>query len=64
MEYLKFTEKNGSTVYVNADKIISLTPRACGDVTILAGAGLYWHARPDSIEQITLDVALGEVRGS
>ena len=55
MKFLKAIDKDGETVYLSVDNILSIRPRKCGDVTILLGAGLYWNVEPDSMEFVDLE---------
>lgn len=50
MRFLKAISTDGETVYLAVPHILSITPRKCGDVTVLMGAGLYWHVRPEAME--------------
>lgn len=55
MKFLKATATDGGTVYLAVPHILSITPRKCGDVTVLMGAGLYWHIVPESMEFVELE---------
>lgn len=61
MKFLKAIDTDGETVYLAVPHILSITPRKCGDVTILMGAGLYWHVVPDSMEFVDLETIPGEI---
>lgn len=62
MEFLKAITTDGDTVYFAVSKILTITPRKCGDVTILLGGGLYWHINPDSLEYVDLNEVMREVK--
>lgn len=55
MKFLKAITTNGTTEYFNVDKILSLTPRKSGDVTVLMGAGLFWHIKPETMVFVELE---------
>ena len=63
MRYLKAIDTDGETVYLAVSHILSIRPRKCGDVTVLMGAGLYWHIRPESMEFIDLEAISEEIKG-
>lgn len=63
MRYLKAIDTDGETVYLAVSHILSIRPRKCGDVTVLMGAGLYWHIRPESMEFIDLEAIPEEIKG-
>lgn len=55
MRFLKAITTDGTTEYFNVDKILSLTPRKSGDVTVLMGAGLFWHIKPETMVFVELE---------
>ena len=55
MKFLKAITTDGTTEYFNANQILAITPRKSGDVTILMGAGLYWHIKPETMEFVELE---------
>lgn len=58
MNLLKVTTTDGNTEYINADKILTISPRDNGDIKILLGAGIYYFVKPESITQTTLTEVL------
>lgn len=63
MRFLKAITTDGTTEYFNADKILTITPRKSGDVTILMGAGLYWHIKPETMVFVDLENIPAEMMG-
>lgn len=63
MKFLKAITTDGNVEYFNVNKILSITPRKSGDVTILMGAGLYWHVKPETLVFIDLENIPGELMG-
>ena len=60
MTYLRALTTDGETVYLNTDKILSITPYP-SRLTILLGAGLYWHVDPETVEFVALQDVVQEV---
>lgn len=63
MKWIKAITTDGETVYFNLSQILSMTPRKCGDITVLMGAGLYWHCNPDSFVFVKLEDIPAEMMG-
>lgn len=61
MKFLKAITTDGETVFLAVPHILSITPRENGSVTILMGAGLYWHIEPESMEFVDLETIPGEI---
>lgn len=61
MKFIKAITTDGETVFLAVPHILSITPRKCGDVTILMGAGLYWHLRPETMVYVNPEYLIGEV---
>lgn len=61
MRFLKAIDTDGETVFLAVSHILSIRPRKCGDVTILMGAGLYWHVKPETMVFVDLESLVGEV---
>lgn len=49
--FLKAITLEGKTEYFNVEKIISIKPDG-STVKILAGAGLFWNVKRDSLEYV------------
>lgn len=49
--FLKAITLEGKTEYFNVEKIISIKPDGSA-VKILAGAGLFWNVKRDSLEYV------------
>lgn len=60
MIFLKAVTLDGKTEYFNADKILSIKPDG-STVKILAGAGLYWNIKRDSMEFVHHDHMLNQI---
>lgn len=63
MRFIKAITTDGETVYFNVSQILSITPRKSGDVTVLMGAGLYWHIKPETMVFVDLENIPGEMMG-
>ena len=63
MKFLKAITTDGNVEYFNVSKILAITPRKSGDVTILMGAGLYWHIKPETMVFVVLENIPGEMMG-
>lgn len=63
MKWLKAITTDGSTEYFNVTQILNIRPRACGDVVILMGAGLYWHIKPETMVFVDLENLVSECMG-
>ena len=61
MKFLKAITTDGNVEYFNVSQILAITPRKCGDVTVLMGAGLYWHIKPETMVFVDLENLAGEV---
>ena len=57
MLYLKVITKDGSTEYLNAQHILSITPYGenLKYFKILMGASLYWIVKADKVEIVELN---------
>lgn len=62
MKFLKAITTEGKTEYFNVNQILAITPRKSGDVTILMGAGLYWHIKPETMIFVDLENIPDELR--
>jgi hypothetical protein len=62
MKFLKAITTEGKTEYFNVNQILAITPRKSGDVTILMGAGLYWHVKPETMAFVELENLVNEVK--
>ena len=62
MKFLKAITADGNVEYFNVSKILAITPRKSGDVTILIGAGLYWHIKPETMAFVDLENLVDEVK--
>ena len=60
MRFLKAIDTDGETVFLAVSHILSIRPRKCGDVTILMGAGLYWHIKPETMVFVNLENIVSE----
>lgn len=60
MTYLRALTTDGETVYLNTDKILSITPKPAF-TTILLGAGLYWRVDQETIEFVSIHGAIEEI---
>lgn len=49
MKFLKAIDTDGETVFLAVPHILSITPKANGTVSVLMGAGLYWHIKPETM---------------
>jgi hypothetical protein len=63
VKFLKAITTDGETVYFNVSQILSMTPRKCGDITVLMGAGLYWHVNPNTFVFVDLEYLPAELMG-
>lgn len=63
MKFLKAITTDGSVEYFNVAQILNIHPRKSGDVTILMGAGLYWHIKPETMVFVELENIPGEMMG-
>lgn len=63
MRFLKAITTDGEIEYFNVSQILNIRPRACGDVVILMGAGLFWHIKPETMVFVDLKNIVGEVMG-
>lgn len=61
MKWLKAITTDGDTVYFNPAEILTITPRKCGDVTVLMGAGMYWHIKPETMIYVDGSELIGEL---
>ena len=60
MMYLRAITTDNETVYLNTDKILSITPKA-SFTTVLLGAGLYWRVDPETMEFVSVQEVIKEV---
>lgn len=63
MKFLKAITTDGETVYFNVSQIMTITPKANGSASVLLGAGMYWHIKPETMVYITEEYLIGEVMG-
>ena len=63
MKFLKAITTDGETVYFNVSQILTITPKANGSASVLLGAGLYWHIKPETMVYVTERDLIGEVMG-
>lgn len=61
MKFLKAITTDGNVEYFNVSQILAITPRENGSVTILMGAGLYWHVKPETMVYVDHADLIGEV---
>ena len=61
MKFLKAITTDGEAVFLAVPHILSITPRKCGDVTVLMGAGLYWHIRPETMVFVDQRELIGNI---
>ena len=64
MKFIAATTTEPKALYLNTEKIISITPNANGSVRILAGGGIYWDVIPETIIFADLADVIREVSGT
>ena len=60
MRFLKAIDTDGETVFLAVSHILSIRPRKCGDVTVLMGAGLFWHVKPETMVFVNFENIVSE----
>ena len=60
MKFLKAITTDGNVEIFNVSHILAITPKANGSVTILMGAGLYWHIKPETMVFVNLENIVSE----
>ena len=60
MTYIRAITTDNETIYLNTEKIFSITPKA-SFTTILLGAGLYWQVDPATIEFVSIYDTIREI---
>ena len=63
MKFIAATTTEPKALYLNTEKIVSITPNKNGSVRIYAGAGLYWDVIPETIIFADLPDVIREVSG-
>lgn len=64
MKFIAATTTEPKALYLNAEKIVSITPNKNGSVRICAGAGIYWDVTPETIIFASLEDVIREVSGT
>lgn len=64
MKFIAATTTEPKALYLNTEKIVSITPNKNGSVRICAGAGIYWDVIPETIIFASLEDVIREVSGT
>lgn len=63
MKFIAATTTEPKALYLNTEKIISITQNKNGSIRICAGAGIYWDVIPETIIFCDLPDVIREVSG-